>query len=76
MFHSRRNLKPTSSPHGIDLQRVQRVRPHAFTFPTVKAEIMGESLKALGGKSRVIHKVSNFQPMQTPAVKPALQART
>ena len=57
MFHSRRNLKPTSTPHGMDLGRVQRVRPHAFTLPYVKAEIM-ESFKALDDKSRVMENIA------------------
>ena len=48
MFHSCCSGKHT--PHGMDLRKLQRMCTQTLPSLIVKAEIMKESLKALGGK--------------------------
>ena len=48
MFHSRRNLKPTSTPHGMDFGRIQRVRTHAFTLTYCQSRNHGRISQSTG----------------------------
>ena len=55
MFHSRRNFKNPPPPHMEWISgEFRECAPMPLPSLTVKADIMGESLKALGGESRVI----------------------